>query len=648
MKNLPEIVENALIEEGIEPKYTVLGERSPFLNNKDAKYMTLLDFPINSKKSFSIHFFHDNTPIGFFKSFDSQIFKTLDNGNIEDAPLGIKNDKDLYKVWSLANSFRKRLEKDMKTSVEVSSSKVLADVLKQYKKANSEIKVGDEYGTRYSNGWRLVDCDSFENFMGGGSLETYIKIARKCKNHGITHVYDIGCNCGWQAKIFQNEGIKYTGIELEKASLDIAPKGNGIDYIAKRYPFKINVEDKQHTAAISSLCLGYLLGDKQKEAYNRLAEDFRFFCGSLGPDEFSHFTSKFGVSESEKGFILWADTERVNYLENQKEAEKVKKEQDNLFGIKLSKEQDDFILPETVLYTSEISINNFLSDSSWLSDNNWDKKIKDTAIKNNKGIVDKIGHLMEEIGWKVSEDYPITFIKDKNSVTLQYSSLGAVFYGTQKHEQEFLACLDSVQIPYGRNPYKRKLENVTKDELRKIYKDNTYYLDKELRKELGGKKDNKMFSIAQNLYDRIGLHTEFENKMDSDSVFYEAVRNSLKRMEDRQELLIENGKLKPSPDFKKPCLVLSRKLNAIKEYTLWSKDSHVLMRFSVVPDKLDVSTEKENELMKHFVEKHKNFLDMISTKKDITEFVKNVFEEDFTLLYRDMEKSISKDVKRKR
>ena len=648
MENLPEIVRNALIEEGIENKHTSIGERSPFLNDKDSKYMTLLEFPINNKKSFSIHFFHDNTPIGFFNSFRDQIFQPLDSGEAESHPLGIKNEKDLYKVWSMASSFCKRLEKNMKNTIEINSSKVLSDILKQYKKANSEIKVGDGYNTRYSNGWRLVDCDSFENFMGGGSLEVYTKIARKCKNHGITHVYDIGCNCGWQAKIFQNEGIKYTGIEIEKASLDIAPQGNGINYIAKGYPFKIDVEDKQHTAAISSLCLGYLFENKQKEAYDRLAEDFRYFCGSLGPDEFSYFTSKFGVSESEKGFILWADTERVNYIENQKEAEKVKKEQNDLFGIHLLKEQNDFILPDTVRYTSVISINSFLSDSSWLSNNNWDKKIKETAVKNNKSIVNKIGHLMEEKGWTVSEKSPVTFTKNENSITLQETSFGAVFQGTQKQEQEFLECLYNVQIPYGYDPYKRKLENITKDELRKIYKDNVYYLDKELRKELGKQNDNKVFSIAQNLYNRIGLRTDFESKMDSDSIFYETVRNRLKRMEERQELMIENGKLKPSPDFKKPCLVLSRKLNAIKEYTLWSKDSHVLMRFSVKPDKLDISMEKENELMKRFVEKHKNYLDMLSTKKDVTNFVKNVFEEDFTLLYKDMEQSISKDVKRKR
>ena len=67
MENLPEIVRNALIEEGIENKHTSIGERSPFLNDKDSKYMTLLEFPINNKKSFSIHFFHDNTPIGFFR-----------------------------------------------------------------------------------------------------------------------------------------------------------------------------------------------------------------------------------------------------------------------------------------------------------------------------------------------------------------------------------------------------------------------------------------------------------------------------------------------------------------------------------------------------------------------------------------------------
>ena len=646
--NLPKIVENALVEEGIENKYTFEGERSPFLNNKDAKFMTMLEFKLPNKKSYSFPLFHENTPAGFFNSFEESIFRPLDLGEADSHPLGIKNEKDLYKIWHIANSFRKRLQKDMKETINFNFSQLLADELKQYRKANSEIKTGDEYSTRYSNGWRLVDCDSFENFMGGGSVEIYTKIARKCKNHGITHVYDIGCNCGWQAKIFQNEGIQYTGIEIEEASLAIAPRGKGIDYIAKAYPFEIHVDDKVHTAAISSLCLGYLYGDKQKETYDRLAEDFRFFCGSLGPDDFSYFTSKFGVSESEKGFILWGDTERVKMLENEKEALKVKSEMEELFGHKITKEQTDFVLPETVKYYSDISINNFLSDTVSLSSYNWDKKIEQIASKNNNMIVDKVGPLLKEKGWTINTEYPITFTKDGSSVNLQYKSMGAVFTGTQKDEQEFMDCLDSVNIPYGRDSAKRKLMNVSQDDLRKIYETNTHYLEKELRKELGEKKNSKMFIIAQNLYNRIGLHTDFENKMTSESVFYDAVRDSLKRMEDRKELMIEGGQLKSPPEFKKPTLVLSRRLNAVKEYTLWSKDSNVLMRFSVVPEKLYLEPEKEQELTKGFVEKHKNYLELLSTKKDVTDLVKKVFEEDFVSLYRNVEKSTANKVDMKR
>ena len=202
------------------------------------------------------------------------------------------------------------------------------DEIEESQKAGKEF-VTFSYNEKASNNWRCADWDSFMNFMQGGSVETYWRIAKKCKEHGITHVYDIGCNCGWQAKIFRFMGIKYTGVEAEKASLDIAPTGERIDYIARPYPFEIHVDDKEHTAAVSNLCLGYLFPDNQKETYDRLAEDFKYFCGSLGPDEMNYFASLYGMSEAEKGFIFWGDRNRVNEREGYEE---VRKEQDALFN----------------------------------------------------------------------------------------------------------------------------------------------------------------------------------------------------------------------------------------------------------------------------------------------------------------------------
>ena len=170
------------------------------------------------------------------------------------------------------------------SEIESNPSLLFENEIEECNKAGKEY-VTFSYNEKASNNWRCADWDSFINFMQGGSVETYWRIAKKCKEHGITHVYDIGCNCGWQAKIFRFMGIKYTGVEAERASLDIAPMGEGIDYIARSYPFEIHVDDKEHTAAVSNLCLGYLFPDNQKETYDRLAEDFKYFCGSLGPDE---------------------------------------------------------------------------------------------------------------------------------------------------------------------------------------------------------------------------------------------------------------------------------------------------------------------------------------------------------------------------
>ena len=215
------------------------------------------------------------------------------------------------------------------SSVEIENnpSLLFKNEMKEYDKAGKEF-VTFAYNEKASNNWRCADWDSFMNFMQGGSVETYWRIAKKCKEHGITHVYDIGCNCGWQSKIFRFMGIKYTGIEAEKASLDIAPNGEGIEYIAKPYPFSINVTDKEHTVAISNLCLGYSFVENQKETYDRLAKDFKYFCGSLGPDEMNYFSTLYGMSEAEKGFVFWGDRSRINEKEGY---DTVKKEQEALF-----------------------------------------------------------------------------------------------------------------------------------------------------------------------------------------------------------------------------------------------------------------------------------------------------------------------------
>ena len=174
-----------------------------------------------------------------------------------------------------------------------------------------------------SNGWTGQDAYCYEEFMQSGSLVTYLLVAEQCRRNGITHVYDIGCCTALQAKIFQSMGIQYTGIECDKTCLLNAPQGEGIEYINSVYPFPIKVEDKEHTAVVSNLCLGFLIKPAEK-AYEQLSEDFRFFCGDIGPNGFSSFISRFGITDGLNGkdvgltgenasiFVLWADRERVH------------------------------------------------------------------------------------------------------------------------------------------------------------------------------------------------------------------------------------------------------------------------------------------------------------------------------------------------
>ena len=119
----------------------------------------------------------------------------------------------------------------------------------------------------------------FEEFWDGG-YDVYCDIADVCQSRGITTVYDIGSCYGFQSRIFEKRGIRYIGIESTDSAND-SLSGEQVSYIQGEYPFPINVEDKAHTAAISSLCVGYLTNSG---TYAQTAKDFNILIGIFGND----------------------------------------------------------------------------------------------------------------------------------------------------------------------------------------------------------------------------------------------------------------------------------------------------------------------------------------------------------------------------
>lgn len=197
-------------------------------------------------------------------------------------------------------------------------SVLFLDELAQWKEASEELNNRQVVSNqalslqeKASNGWNGLKIYCFEEFMEG-SVYIYQEIAKLCKEHNMKHVYDIGSCVPFQGKIFSSMGIDYTAIEMETNTINCATLYDDMEIVKGTYPFPIDVKDKDHTVAVSSLCMGYLLKDATL-GYEQLAKDFRYFCGSLGPDCFDVFQKCFGVlSASQDGDVIWADTHRVH------------------------------------------------------------------------------------------------------------------------------------------------------------------------------------------------------------------------------------------------------------------------------------------------------------------------------------------------
>ena len=185
-------------------------------------------------------------------------------------------------------------------------------VEREYKKAKNELKNFTDLSAEASNGWTEEMIYCYEEFVDGQSLEIYGRIAEICKSHGIKTVYDIGCCYARQAYIFKEADIKYIGIEQCEYMKAKSPKDEKIHYITGRLPFetKLNIKDKEHTAAISNLCAGFLTEPNDK-AWSDIARDFKYFCGIPGPSGKETMEKKFTIEKTKYYNILWMTSNEV-------------------------------------------------------------------------------------------------------------------------------------------------------------------------------------------------------------------------------------------------------------------------------------------------------------------------------------------------
>ena len=232
--------------------------------------------------------------------------------------------------WKAMKEARKEFQDDMSLLGKQLYIAQNTNNQEEVERCTETIKELDNLQHKAKNGWSEDKIYCFESFIEA-SMESYLEIAKQCKENGITHVYDIGCCTAFQSKIFQHMGIQYTGVELLTYCVNDSPKGKGIDYINKEYPFEIKVKDKEHTAAISNLCVGFLIQPAEK-CYSQLSKDFRYFCGGLGPDKFTDFCHKFGITHiGEDRDIIWADTQKVK-TQNKEAIQKYNDNCERIYG----------------------------------------------------------------------------------------------------------------------------------------------------------------------------------------------------------------------------------------------------------------------------------------------------------------------------
>lgn len=118
------------------------------------------------------------------------------------------------------------------------------------------------------------------------SRHIYEAILDVCRRRGISEVHDIGCGYAFQAPMFANAGIVYLGIDRDDDLLPFVPRGQNLFYKFAKYPtYCPPIKNSWHTAAISSLCVGFLC--EGEDVWETMARSCEFFIGCVPESEYS-------------------------------------------------------------------------------------------------------------------------------------------------------------------------------------------------------------------------------------------------------------------------------------------------------------------------------------------------------------------------
>jgi hypothetical protein len=139
-------------------------------------------------------------------------------------------------------------------------------------------------------GLSIIDRDEEKEYCYCEYKETsshaYEAVLEVCKHRGITEVHDIGCGFAFQALMFSRSGIVYFGIESDSGVKPYVPEGTNLFYKFMAYPCECPcLTHPCHTAAISSLCVGYLCGGK--ETWKNMAQTCEYFIGDIPKEEYA-------------------------------------------------------------------------------------------------------------------------------------------------------------------------------------------------------------------------------------------------------------------------------------------------------------------------------------------------------------------------
>ena len=131
----------------------------------------------------------------------------------------------------------------------------------------------------------------------GCSLDTYIKILEYMIANGFDEIVDIGIAYGWQAKIFLDNNIKYTGVDRYNHLIVYKNKPN-FRFIHGTYPNVDIVKQGNKTLGVANMSLGWGMFDEDISlVVEKLKDDFDTAIVYVQKDFIEECSKYFDISD---------------------------------------------------------------------------------------------------------------------------------------------------------------------------------------------------------------------------------------------------------------------------------------------------------------------------------------------------------------